>query len=106
VDGILVIASQIGVRYLTMLEEMKAPIVLINNHHPGEFTYSVGIDDAHGARIATRHLIELGHRRIAYIGDRFGWQSNAERLASYRRTLKQAGLLVDPALCAEFEGGP
>src|SRR5579871_3048800 len=34
VDGILVMASQIGARYLPLLSDMKTPIVLINSHHP------------------------------------------------------------------------
>src|ERR1700733_8046522 len=37
VDGILVMASRVGAEYLSWLSEMKAPIVLINSHHQGEF---------------------------------------------------------------------
>jgi DNA-binding LacI/PurR family transcriptional regulator len=92
VDGILVMASRVGAQYIPLLAEMKTPIVLINSHHPGEFIYSVRIDDSHGAQTATRHLIELGHQRIAYIGDEFGFQSNTERLAGYERTLDEFGL--------------
>ena len=70
-----VMASRIGTQYLPMLSDMKAPIVLINSHHPGEFIYSVRIDDFAGACSAIRHLLELGHRRIAYIGDKAGFES-------------------------------
>src|ERR1035437_2813820 len=41
VDGILVNASRVGALYLPVLEEMKVPIVLINNEHPGQFVHSV-----------------------------------------------------------------
>ena len=106
VDGVLVMASRIGVHYLPMLSEMKAPIVLINSHHPGEFIYSVRIDDFACARTATLHLIDLGHKRIGYIGDRFGFQSDAGRLAGYRGQIEDAGLGFEPELVVHGDGGP
>jgi DNA-binding LacI/PurR family transcriptional regulator len=106
VDGILVMASRVGAMYVPMLSEMKVPIVLINSHHPSEFVHSVRIDDLHGSRAATGHLTGLGHRRIAYIGDRLGFQSDTERSAGYRRTLEEDGLDFDPGLVAYGDGSP
>jgi DNA-binding LacI/PurR family transcriptional regulator len=106
VDGILVMASRIGAVYLQMLSELKVPIVLINSHHPGEFIHSVRIDNVGGARIATKHLLDLGHRRIGYIGDKFGFQSDTERFAGYRGTLEDAGLGFQPELVAHGDGTP
>src|SRR5512133_4205944 len=106
VDGILVTASRVGALYMPMLEEMKVPIVLINNQHPGEFGYHVSIDNPAGARAATAHLIELGHRRIAYIGDRFGLHSDEERCAGYRTTLERSGIAFDAELVVNGDGGP
>jgi DNA-binding LacI/PurR family transcriptional regulator len=106
VDGILVMASRIGALYLPMLSEMKVPIVLINSHHSGEFIYSVRIDNVAGARLATEHLIDLGHRRIAYIGDKFGFQSDMQRLTGYRETLEQAGLGFESDLVSHGDGTP
>jgi DNA-binding LacI/PurR family transcriptional regulator len=106
VDGIVVMASRIGSLYLPMLLETKLPIVLINSHHPGDFVCCVGIDNFAGARLATQHLADLKHRRIAYIGDRLGFQSDTERFAGYRETIEQAGLAFDPALVAHGDGSP
>ena len=106
VDGVLVMASRIGPRYLQMLSEMKIPIVLINSHHAGEFIYSVRIDDLAGARLATKHLVDLGHQRIAYIGDKFGYQSDMERLTGYRETLEEADLGFEPELITHCDGTP
>jgi DNA-binding LacI/PurR family transcriptional regulator len=106
VDGILVMASRIGALYLPMLSEMKVPIILINSHHPGEFIYSVTIDNAGGARLATKHLTGLGHTRIGYIGDKFGFQSDMERQAGYRETLEESGLGFEPDLVAHGDGTP
>jgi len=43
-----------------------------------------------GMRAAAEHLIELGHKRIAYLGDRNGYQSDTERFAGYRAALEGA----------------
>jgi DNA-binding LacI/PurR family transcriptional regulator len=106
VDGILVMASRIGALYLPLLSKMKVPIVLINSHHPGEFIHSVRIDNVAGARVATKHLTDLGHRRVAYIGDKFGFQADLERLTGYRETLEETGLGFEPDLVAYGDGTP
>lgn len=102
VDGILVASSRVGALYLPVLSELRIPIVLINNQGGGAQVHNVSIDNTGGAALATRHLIELGHRRIAYVGDRFGFQSDTERRDGYRQALTEAGIAIDPAL--EFLG--
>ncbi len=106
VDGILVTASRVGALYMDHLNEMKVPIVLINNQHPGEFVHSVMIDNVTASRQATEHLIQLGHRRIAYIGDQFGYQSDTERFAGYRQALERGGLIFQPELVVHGDGRP
>jgi DNA-binding LacI/PurR family transcriptional regulator len=106
VDGVLVMASRIGALYLQMLSEMRVPIVLINSHHAGEFIYSVRIDNIAGSRVATKHLAVLGHRRIAYIGDKFGFQSDMERLTGYREILEEADLGFEPEFVVHGDGTP
>jgi DNA-binding LacI/PurR family transcriptional regulator len=92
VDGIVVTSSRVGALHTPMLSQMMVPIVLINNQHPGEFVHSVMIENVQASREATAHLIGLGHRRIAYVGDRYGHQSDAERFAGYREALKKAAV--------------
>jgi DNA-binding LacI/PurR family transcriptional regulator len=90
VDGIVVTSSRVGALYVPVLSRRQVPIVLLNNQHPSEFAYSVVIDSTQGAFDVTAHLTELGHRRIAYLGDEFGRQSDTERLSGYREALAQA----------------
>ena len=90
VDGVIVPASRVGSLYLRHLAELRIPIVLINNQHPGSYTYSVSIDNVGAARLITRHLLELGHRRIAYIGNRSGSQADTDRRSGFRIELRQA----------------
>jgi LacI family repressor for deo operon, udp, cdd, tsx, nupC, and nupG len=92
VDGIIVTSSRVGVLYIPEIERMAVPVVLLNSQHPSEFMHSVMIENVEASFHATQHLARLGHRRIAYIGDRFGHQSNTERFTGYRRALQQAGL--------------
>lgn len=106
VDGIVVTSSRVGALYVPMLSEMRVPIVLINNQHPGEFVHAVMIDNVEASREATAHLIGLRHRRIAYIGDQFGHQSDTERYAGYRRALEQADLPFRPEFVVHGNGKP
>ena len=63
---------------------------------PGGVQLHLG--DRRGAADVTRHLIDLGHRRIAIIAGPFGASSSAERLAGFRDTMAEAGLAVDESL--------
>jgi DNA-binding LacI/PurR family transcriptional regulator len=109
VDGVIVPASRVGSLYLPHLAELRTPIVLINNQHPGSYTYSVGIDNLGAARLIARHLLKLGHKRIAYIGNRSGSQADTDRLSGLRMELRRAKLpfLSDTVIHADAtpEGG-
>lgn len=109
VDGILVTASRVGALYVPLLSRLKVPIVLINNQHPDEtdeFIYSVMIDNTKASKQVMEHLIGLGHRRIAYIGDQGGFQSDTERFVGYRQSLEFAGYPFLPELVVHGDGKP
>jgi DNA-binding LacI/PurR family transcriptional regulator len=106
VDGIIVTSSRVGAVYVEMLSQAQVPIVLLNNQHPSEFMHSVMIDNLAASAQATLHLIKLGHRHIAYIGDRFGCQSDTERFAGYRSALDWACLPFLPEYIAHGDGTP
>lgn len=104
VDGIIVAASRLGSRYLPLLEALRIPIVLINSHQTGPYVYSVATDNVHGGYLATRYLIGLGHRAIAYIGSRRGGRSNQDRYRGYRQALREAGLNPRPEWVVKGDG--
>ena len=106
VDGILVSASRVGALYMRLLAKINVPVVLINNEHPGEFIFSVTIDNVNAARDATRHLVDLGHRRIGYIGNQFGLQADTDRFAGYRQVLEEADIGFQPELVTHGDGKP
>ena len=106
VDGIIVTSSRVGALYLPLLSQMRVPIVLLNDQHPGEFVHSIMIRNLEGTRAAVEHLVGLGHRRIAYVGDRFGYQSDAERFAGYRKALQAARIPIVKELLVHGNGKP
>ncbi len=106
VDGILVTSSRVGALYVSLLRQLRVPIVLINNQHPDEFVYSVMIDNLSASRKAVQHLLQLGHSCIGYIGDRFGFQSDTERFAGYRQALAEADCPFVPEHVAHGDGRP
>lgn len=106
VDGIIVTASRVGAQYVPLLTHMRVPIVLLNNQHPSLFAHSVMIANVQASQDAMRYLIQLGHRRIAYLGDRYGHQSDTERFTGYRQALKDSGIPFEPLLVVHGDGKP
>jgi DNA-binding LacI/PurR family transcriptional regulator len=106
VDGIIVAASRVGAQYVPLLSRMRVPIVLLNNQHPSQFAHSVMIANTQASLEATRHLIALGHRRIAWLGDRGGYESETERFAGYQQALEAAGLRLSRQLVTQGDGKP
>jgi DNA-binding LacI/PurR family transcriptional regulator len=108
VDAVIVTASRVGALYLDLLSRLKIPIVLINNQHEddADFIYSVRIDNLTASQAAMRHLIYLGHRRIGYIGDVAGFQSDTERHVGYRAALAAVNLPYLKELVSHGDGKP
>ncbi len=98
VDGVIVAASRIGSDYASRLEQIQIPVIMVNNQAIGEYRnlFSVSVDDYAGARMAVNHLLDLGHRRIGYIGVNNRPASNERRLRGYLETLAKAGLSFHP----------
>ena len=82
-----------------MIAEAGLPTVCIERPAAPRFgLYSVTYDDEAGARSATRHLIALGHRRIAHLLGDERYASAQARLKGYRQELTDAGIGVDDDL--------
>jgi DNA-binding LacI/PurR family transcriptional regulator len=97
VDGALVLGA-VDTGMLLALRHRELPVVLVDNFLPGVELPAVIPDYQTGARLATEHLLRLGHRRIAFLGAAvnypFGWQT----LEGYNGALVAGDVLQDPAL--------
>ncbi|WP_456021957.1 LacI family DNA-binding transcriptional regulator [Pseudomonas protegens] len=94
IDG-LIVASAGGDSGLAQgLAGVKTPMVIVDRGLDGVDADLVRIDHEYGAYLATRHLLELGHRDIATIGGPASTSVAQMRLAGYCRALKEAGIDV------------
>jgi LacI family transcriptional regulator len=100
VDGLIVLAGRLSDRALQPYFR-RVPSVLLGRRSSGPHVLSLSFDNRSGAAVATQHLIEMGHRRIAYIAGDTDHADALERLEGYREALIQAGLTPDPQLVAQ-----
>jgi LacI family transcriptional regulator len=92
VDGIVVMSPNVPARELAACLPADVPAVLLNCDSGGERFPAIGIDNYGGAVAMARHLVSLGHRRIAMVRGAEGNFDARERLRGYRDALAEAGL--------------
>ncbi len=111
VDGVIAISIELGDAETARLLELNQPVIAIGGPNPGLTTLMV--DDAAVARLATEHLLALGHRDIAHIGANpefdIDFHIPTQRRQGFEQALSDAGIPARPALYepADFtiEGG-
>jgi DNA-binding LacI/PurR family transcriptional regulator len=100
VDALLVLSLPLTSHEVVALGKMHRPVVVVGPSVPG--LSCVRIDDVEAGYIATRHLLQLGHRRIAFVGgdpaDQFGFPVAPDRQLGYERALRTCGIPPDPCL--------
>lgn len=119
-DGSIVFSVAAGHPVVERLVEGDRPLVIVDEPDLGDRASFVGIDDRAGAAMAARHLVDLGHRRLAVLMGRLDVDSRQgrvdarreaevtirvarERLAGYRSAWAEAGF--DPAELVVWEAG-
>jgi DNA-binding LacI/PurR family transcriptional regulator len=100
VDGMLFICAEVtDVRsdhsHYRQLLERGARLVFVNGNSEALPVSSVGVDERASGRLATEHLLELGHRRIGFAAGHAFAQPTREKLAGRAEALREAG--IDPA---------
>lgn len=101
VGGIILASAAL---YDANIERLKAsghPFVFIGRYPLDPTIPTVSVDDFGGAAAATRHLIRLGHRRIAHISGPLNHLSAIDRKAGYEAALREAGIPASPPLAVE-----
>lgn len=93
-DGLIVISLPLSAADGDRLAAAPFPSVLVDT--TAASLPSVGIDDRMGGRMATQHLVDLGHTRIGFVGEppnnAFGFVASVRREEGYRGVLEQAGI--------------
>jgi len=98
VDGIIFVAAGDQPDSLDFLLHRNMPVVMIDRNLSNVEVDAVLTDNQLGGFLATRHLLELGHKRIACIAGPSSITPSAERIIGYRRALEEAGISYDEKL--------
>jgi LacI family transcriptional regulator len=103
VDGIVWAVPEIGSNraWISPAALEKLPPIVFLSMAPQPGLSVVAIDNRSGGLQATRHLLEIGRRRIGIITGPLGWWEARERLAGYTQALEQAGIAASPAFAVE-----
>jgi DNA-binding LacI/PurR family transcriptional regulator len=102
----LILVGKMPQRFVRQLQANGFSLVLVDMVPPCREADAVVCDDARGANDATRHLIALGHRRIALIPGPVGHPFSRALIAGYRRALRDSGIPWDESLVVAAPFGP
>ncbi|MBT9500385.1 MAG: LacI family DNA-binding transcriptional regulator [Burkholderiaceae bacterium] len=97
VDGMIILTGRLSDDSLRNLAKTM-PVVITGRTLTAPGLYALDFNNFEGARLATHHLLSLGHRKIAFISGDPIHPDAAERLRGYRAALEAAGVRYKPAL--------
>lgn len=100
VDGVIVASSSLDDPLIRNLKEDRIPFISVGRHPDQDASY-IDVDNVGGARMATEHLIRLGHRRIATIAGPMDTVAGQDRLTGYRQALETRRIPVPDELIVE-----
>jgi LacI family transcriptional regulator, galactose operon repressor len=87
-------------------ERLRFPVVFVDRPPIQYDADTVVVDNEEGARVATAHLVNHGHRRIAFVGDRLHVYTTRLRYQGFRTGMAKAGLAIDERLVRVDAVGP
>jgi DNA-binding LacI/PurR family transcriptional regulator len=98
-SGVIAVQANLTVQQQFQLATRAIPLVVLDpTSPPMPETPSIGPTNYSGALAGARHLLELGHRRIAMIAGNLDWPFCRARLDGYRAAMDVAGVPIDPTL--------
>ena len=92
VDGLLVCSATLDAPFVQDLTAAGTPFVLVSRMSADPDVPYVITDDRAGARLAVEHLVDLGHRRIGFIGGPENVQASRDRMRAYRDVLSEQAI--------------
>lgn len=97
-DGLIIAPTGKSDQELSELKERNVPLVFVDRTLEGIEAPSVLSDNVAGAEAATRHLVDLGHRRIGIILGLESVNTSKERLRGYRNVIREKEINYDEGL--------
>ena len=104
-DGVIICSTSFSEERSRQFVQWGVPMVVVNNQSVEVFRHSIYHDDVDGMRQVTRHLIDLGHTCLAYIGNSASGRTILDRFTGFRQEMDSAGLAIPAASIYEVPGG-
>jgi len=101
VDGIIVSSAGPDHALIEALGESALPVVMVDGD-PSANMPLVTVDQGEGARLATQHLLDVGHATVWHVSGPTEWFDAAGRIEGWRRTLEAAGAEAPPTIAADW----
>jgi len=98
IEGIVLLSYEIDKEVILQVKKMGKPFVLVDNDLWEHKIDCIVNDNLTGAREVVNHLIELGHKKIVFMGGPLKHASLQERFAGYQTALEKAGIDIDEKL--------
>ncbi|MCP4198933.1 MAG: LacI family transcriptional regulator [Proteobacteria bacterium] len=105
VDGLLLMGGEDWEETIELLKRERVPFVVLNRRVDDPEISYVTSDDVDGYKQLTEHMLNLDHKRIAYV-TRSGLRLNNDRLAGYHQALSSAGVPYDESLVVFTDMAP
>ena len=103
VDGVILSTSFNTTDYIKQFIEQGIAVTVFNRAVDLPGVDQVLVDNTYGGWLATKHLLELGHRRIAFLAGTLPYSSRTERMDGYKKALQEYGVKVDENLILRGE---
>ncbi|NOK61386.1 MAG: Ribose operon repressor [Chloroflexi bacterium AL-W] len=100
-DGVIMLSSDIDDPLLPLLIKDRVPLVLIGSHPYFQDVNSVDVANREGAYHAVKHLVALGHQRIATVTGSLQMSAAQDRLNGYKQALLESNIGIAPNLIVE-----
>ncbi len=91
-DGLLLMCLRVEENSLEQLVKLKFPFVMLSNFPSQLDIPHVSSDAEHGSYMITKHLLQLGHRAVGFIGGPRQYYSNTKRFRGFEAAMKEYGL--------------
>ncbi|MBI4671030.1 MAG: LacI family DNA-binding transcriptional regulator [Chloroflexi bacterium] len=90
VEGLMICSMFVSAAHFTQLAGSNRPLVIAHNLSPEDTPHTIYHDDRYGSGQLTQHLLNLGHTRIAFVGNTHKGRETRDRLKGFRETIRRA----------------
>jgi len=103
-DGVIICSSSFSADKGRQLLANGFPVVVVNYKAHENFNYSIYHDDVDGSQQISRHLIDLGHKKIAFLGNSRSGRTSLDRMNGFKKEMRKASMKIPAGFIFDVEG--